>query len=153
MNPSGDIYAHRRAQERERRVREAKESSEARRARRGRFSGPFYAEVEEVLHAAGCVEVRCSITTHSRGVGDNGRSWLRYYPGIVTVRAEGFSVALNAGRLSPPPPLRDDQVCEILQQAERILRDTHLYRAEVAWNREPPVLYVATIPAMVGFGL
>lgn len=49
--------------------------------------------------------------------------------------------------------LRDDEVCEILQQAERILRDTRLYRAEVAWNREPPVLYVAAIPAMVGFGL
>ena len=133
MNPTTDIYAPRRAQERIRLAREAQESSEARRVRHGRFSGPFYAEVEEVLHAAGCVEVRCSY---------GGR------PGIVRVDAEGMAHPVKRPRI-----LRDDEVCEILQLAERVLRETRLYRAEVAWNRDPPVLYVATIPVQVGFGL
>jgi hypothetical protein len=105
---------------------------------RGRWTDnrPFYAKLEAVLHAAGCVEVRC----------------MYKLPGVVQVRAEGMLLSLGT-RNATPLPLRDDQVCEIVQQAERVLKAAGGFRTHVAWDRDPPVLYVGRVPTLIGFGL
>jgi hypothetical protein len=81
--------------------------------------------VEDVLHAAGIVEVRMG-----------RRAPLSVHPEGIFGRA-----------------LRDDEMCEIVQQAEQVLKATYAYRTHVTWDTDPPVLYMAAVPAMVGLGL
>ena len=127
------IFAHKTGQQRAAMVEAARgavqQRAERQEASKGRRLPPevLYAVVEDVLHAAGCVEVRCMYKR----------------PGVVQVRAEGM-----LGRC-----LRDDEVCEVVQRAEGVLQATGEYRTHVTWDSEPPVLYVATVPLYVGLDL
>ena len=98
----------------------AKQRRAAAAQRRSKAHGPFYAEVEDVLHAAGCVEVQC---LPCRGV-----------PGVVDVRPSGFD-----GRT-----LRDDETAEIVAHAERALAG--VYRVQVDWDADVPHLRCTAVP-------
>lgn len=130
-----DVYAHRREEQRAMLVRAAREAAQARADTRKKFTGPFYAEVEQVLHAAGCVEVRC----------------LFYRRGIVQVRAEGLSFPVSSTRLSASRILNADEAREIIRSAEEALKQpVGMWRTRVDWEKSPPVLYVAKVPVMMG---
>ncbi len=116
--------------ERERIREAARERIDARKEQEGMRRGksapyPLRTQVEDVLHAAGVVEIRLGMAVP------------------LPVYADG-----TLGRA-----LRDDQVCEIVQQAERVLKAAGGFRTHVAWDRDPPVLYVGRVPVLIGFGL
>jgi hypothetical protein len=96
----------------------------ARRARaRGKAHVLLVDRVQDSLHAAGVVEVEVD---------------RRAVP--VAVSASGMF-----GR-----ELREDEACEIIQEAQEALDATREYQTHVLWDRVPPVLRVAGIPDQVG---
>lgn len=90
------------------------------RGRHGHGSAYFWEEVRDVLWADGMTKTHVGLAAR----------------GIVAVRADTLLVGEE---------MRDDQVCEILEAAQRVLSGAG-YRAEVAWNRDPPRLYCAVRP-------
>jgi hypothetical protein len=79
---------------------------------------PFWEIIRDVLWAAGVVEIQAGF----------------YARGVVRVLAES---------LLPREEVRPDRACEILEQAERVLRAAG-YRTGIAWDRDPPRLHCTT---------
>lgn len=93
------------------------------RADDGRF---FWEEIRDVLWEAGVVETHAGFKR----------------PGIVSVRPERIPLAPV---WLPQERLRPDRECEVLEEAQRVLTAAG-YRAEIAWDHDPPRLFCTTRP-------
>lgn len=113
----------------------------AQRGRKSRRTDPFFAEVEDVLHAAGLVETKAGCAAPSvaavRPAGVLHVSLLRGLHFVGWKPIPGSAV--------PGHPLSEARQREVLEQAEKILSAAG-YRVGLNWNAQPPRLLVTTIP-------